>query len=144
MGLLVGECIMKTLHHGSWNLSGGRIRGRTERGLRHLVLLHTGLIIGPRSDDRSTGHYLPLLRRRLNSTPEGRADCHVLGGYLVGICEVVAEERFRLLRETTRFVVDPLVETLEHGNSDQEHETHSDSAYSLLGPLLTLRSADDI
>ncbi|KAJ1090701.1 hypothetical protein NDU88_003830 [Pleurodeles waltl] len=51
--------------------------------------------------------------------------------------EQVAEERSQLLRETTRFVVDPLAETLEHGNSDQEHKTHSDSVDSLLGPLLT-------
>ncbi|KAJ1104241.1 hypothetical protein NDU88_001653 [Pleurodeles waltl] len=58
--------------------------------------------------------------------------------------EQVAEERTWLLRETTRFVADPLAEASDHGNSDRERDTHSDSVDSLLGPLLTLRSANDI
>ncbi|KAJ1176093.1 hypothetical protein NDU88_001376 [Pleurodeles waltl] len=77
----------------------------------------------------------------------------MLSGYRVRVCEeiwprtpaaTVVEERSRLLRETTRFVAYPLVETLEHGNTDPEHETHSDSADSLPVPLLISRSADDI
>ncbi|KAJ1155833.1 hypothetical protein NDU88_008558 [Pleurodeles waltl] len=37
----------------------------------------------------------------------------------------------------TRLVADSLAEALHHGNSEREHDTHSDSVDSLLSPLLT-------
>ncbi|KAJ1187042.1 hypothetical protein NDU88_003821 [Pleurodeles waltl] len=54
------------------------------------------------------------------------------------------EERFRILLKATQFTTNPFSALREPQDSDIEQGDRSDSEDSPHGPLLTLRSADDI
>ncbi|KAJ1184385.1 hypothetical protein NDU88_001192 [Pleurodeles waltl] len=58
--------------------------------------------------------------------------------------EQVVEERSCLIWEATRFVADPPAVMSDQLDTEPEHESRSESAYSLSGSILTPRSADDI
>ncbi|KAJ1215112.1 hypothetical protein NDU88_002722 [Pleurodeles waltl] len=85
------------------DLGGLAPKGQALQEKVQRLLLENGLLVGQEYSEE--GWSSPKEKRRRRPRPRTKPSV-----------EQVAEERSRLLRETTRFVMDPLAEASDHGN----------------------------